>query len=245
LLASSALIKTPFRSIVQRRGIDVHLRSAPQLVQYRAIARRLATDGAGRLLDWGCGFGQVARLLKDEGIDVTPFDYRPDLAEETVAPLERYPDLEAHLSPDPVKLPFGDGSFDSVLSCGVLEHVQDPEGSVEEIARVLRRGGTFYVYNLPNRYSYLERIARLLGLYYHGQLPDDRVYTRSTSTGLLERHGFVVEEFRRANMLPLTLTGRLATQAAGAIWRTSRTLDRVPGLNIFATSLELVAVSNR
>lgn len=235
----------PPNPLAERRGVDVHLRSAPQLLQYRAIARRIASDEPGRLLDWGCGFGQVTRLLRDEGVDATPFDYREGLAAPTVEPLELYPELEAHFSGDPVALPFDDASFDSVLSCGVLEHVESPDGSVEEIARVLRPGGAFYVYNLPNRYSYLERLAKLLGLYYHGQLPHDRVYTRRSAVALLERHGFHIREFRRANMLPLTLPGPVARRGAALILRTSRAADRVPGLNLIATSLELVATSTR
>ena len=54
--------------------------------------------------------------------------------------------------------------------------------------------GMFYVTNLPNRYSYTEKVARLLGLYYHGQLPDDRVYSKRTAGELLERHGFQVKK---------------------------------------------------
>ena len=48
------------------------------------------------------------------------------------------------------RLPFDDASFDAVLSCGVLEHVPYEEGSVREIARVLKPGGHFFVYQLPN-----------------------------------------------------------------------------------------------
>ena len=85
--------------------------------------------------------------------------------------MERYPapvgPSRAH---DPWRLPFDDGAFDAVLSCGVLEHVEDPDASLEEIRRVLVPGGTFYVYKLPNRTSYLEAIARRAGLYYHGAL---------------------------------------------------------------------------
>jgi hypothetical protein len=49
------------------------------MLQYRAIARRIAREQSGPVLDWGTGFGQVAKLLADEGVDVTPFEYRPDL----------------------------------------------------------------------------------------------------------------------------------------------------------------------
>jgi hypothetical protein len=101
---------------------------------------------------------------------------------------------------------------------------------------VLRPGGTFFVTNLPNRWSYTERIAKLLGLYYHGQLPNDRVYTTSSIRELLERHGFQVRELKRVHMLPLTLGG-----PARLVWGASSALERVPGLNVVATSLELAA----
>jgi ubiquinone/menaquinone biosynthesis C-methylase UbiE len=206
------------------------------MLQYESLARRLAESDPGRLLDWGCGYGQVTALLRREGVDAIAFDYREGIPAPTVEPLERFPEIDAHVSPDPVQLPFEDGSFDTVLSCGVLEHVQDPDASLDEIRRLLRPGGTFFVTNLPNRYSYTERIARLLGLYYHGKLPNDRVYTKQSVRDLLARHGFEIDELRHAHMLPLTLGG-----PASLVWGASRMLERIPGLNLVATSLELAA----
>jgi ubiquinone/menaquinone biosynthesis C-methylase UbiE len=222
--------------ITAESSLDAHLRSGPQMRQYRELARELARRNVGRVLDWGCGYGQVTELLLEEGVDVVAFDYREELEQPTVVRLERYPEIEAQVSPDPVALPFADGSFDTVLSCGVLEHVAQPDASLDEIRRVLKPLGTFYVTNLPNSYSYTEKIARMLGHYYHGQLPDDRVYTKRSVFALLERHGFDVVEFRRVHMLPLTLGG-----PAGIVWKASSLLERVPGLNVIATSLELVA----
>ena len=195
--------------------LDANLRSGPQMLMYRALAKELARRRPGRLLDWGCGWGQVTKLLRDEGVDAVAYDYRPGLAAPTTERLERFPEIEAWLSSELVALPFEAESFDTVRSCG-----------------------TFYVTNLPNRFSYTERAARLLGLYYHGKLPDDRVYTRRTARELLERHGFTVETARLAHMLPLTLGG-----PARPIWAVSNALERVPGLNLVATSLELVARS--
>lgn len=40
-------------------------------------------------------------------------------------------------------LPFEDGSFGAVLAFEVLEHVEDDEGLLDEISRVLRPGGLF------------------------------------------------------------------------------------------------------
>jgi ubiquinone/menaquinone biosynthesis C-methylase UbiE len=218
--------------------LDANLRSGPQMLMYRELAHDLARRGPGRLLDWGCGWGQMTALLREAGVEAVAYDYRAGLAAPVTEPLERFPDIEAHVSSEPVLLPFADEAFDTVLSCGVLEHVPDPDGSLQEIKRVLRPGGLFFVTNLPNRYSYTERIARLLGRYYHGQLPDDRVYTRRSSIDLVRRHGFDVVAFRRAHMLPLTLGG-----PAEPIWRLSSILERIPLLNTVATSLELQAVA--
>jgi 2-polyprenyl-3-methyl-5-hydroxy-6-metoxy-1,4-benzoquinol methylase len=225
----------------RRRSAPLPLIAGPQIREYEAIADRIAADGPGRLLDWGCGWGQVSKLLIDRGVDVTAFEYREDYAGTGTERLEKFPEIEAHVSGDPVALPFDDESFDTVLSSGVLEHVEDPDASLDELRRVLRPGGGLYVYKLPNRRSYLEAIAKRIGLYYHGSLPNDRLYVVRTARELVERHGFEVREIRLANMLPLTITGSLATRLAPLIWAANRALARVPVLNLLATNVELIA----
>ena len=133
-------------------------------------------------------------------------------------------------------------SFDAVLSCGVLEHVQDPAGSLAELQRVLRPGGRLYVTKLPNRRSYLEWLAKRLGLYYHGQLPNDTLWSPGEAREAVEAHGFEVSDVRLANMLPLTLDHPLAARLSAPIWTLNRLLSRVPGLNRLATNVELEAV---
>jgi ubiquinone/menaquinone biosynthesis C-methylase UbiE len=208
------------------------------MLMYRSLARKLAERHPGVVLDWGCGWGQMTALLREIGVDVVAFDYREGLESPTTEQLARFPEIEVHLTAEPVELPLEDDSFDTVLSCGVLEHVPDPEGSLAELRRVLRPGGMLYITNLPNRYSYTEQAARLLGRYYHGQLPNDRVYTVRTAREILERQGYRVSEIRRVHMVPLTLGG-----PAHVTWAASSVLERIPGLNLFATSLELVAYS--
>ena len=225
------------------RGDDVNLRSAPQMLEYEAIVARIVSDRPGRILDWGCGWGQVSDMLQRGGLTVDSFDYGGPHAPDAMTELSHFPHLSAYIGSDPVHLPYADACFDAVVSCGVLEHVQDPGASLEELKRVLRPRGTLYVYKLPNRFSYLERIARAAGLYYHGQAPHDCLYTITSAREMLVCHRYEVLEVRYANMLPLTLTGRVATATAPAIWAANCGLARVPWLHRVATNIELVALA--
>ncbi|MEA2216577.1 MAG: hypothetical protein QOK19_2138, partial [Solirubrobacteraceae bacterium] len=228
-------------SSARQRRVDVNIRSGPQMREYVAIADRVAALRPGRVLDWGCGLGQMSHLLGERGVDVVAFDY-VEGSETMVMPLGVFPGIERHVSGDPVLLPFAE-EFDTVLACGVLEHVQRPEESLRELHRVLRPGGRLLVFKLPNRLSYLEAIAKRAGMYYHGALPDDRVYDKRSATALLAGHGFRVDQFRRTNMLPLTVDHRLAGRVGGPIWQANRALARVPGLALLATNLELEATA--
>ena len=92
-------------------------------------------------LEIGCGEGRVTRDLISRGHRVTAVDASPTLL---AAAEEEQPDAEYVLA-DAADLPFGDDSFDLVVSYNSLIDIQDMPGAVREAARVLEHGGRFCI----------------------------------------------------------------------------------------------------
>lgn len=112
-----------------------------QTVSRAVEALRIA--GPARVLDVGCGTGEFERLAHQRfpearlvGVDVTP-----DML--AVARGKFYDDAQMTflLAQAGDDLPFASESFDAVVSCSMLHHVQQPEQLLRESARVLRPGG--------------------------------------------------------------------------------------------------------
>lgn len=108
------------------------------------LARRC---GGGRLLDIGCGTGFIINLAHDlfqsiDGIDITP------------AMLAKVDTSRGNIrlhNGAVESLPFEDGWFDMVSSYAFMHHVADHKQILHEVARVLRKGGLFYIDLEPNK----------------------------------------------------------------------------------------------
>ncbi len=109
------------------------------------LAQELA--GARRVLDVGCGEGQVARLAIREGAELV-IGVDPTWAQIVVA--QQRAGGPHYARSGAAQLPFADGSFDTVVACLVFEHIEDVDGAIAEVARVLQPGGRFlFLLNHP------------------------------------------------------------------------------------------------
>jgi 2-polyprenyl-3-methyl-5-hydroxy-6-metoxy-1,4-benzoquinol methylase len=130
------------------------------------LARILATQSGftswanARVLDVGCGAGQIARAFVAQGAQVTAFEPNHENAVDVKRRLvnEFMDGRLCVLAADGHELPFVDNAFDVVILSDVLEHVKKPERVAQEVARVLRSGGLLYA-SMPNRYSILNLIS--------------------------------------------------------------------------------------
>ena len=98
--------------------------------------------GFGRVLDVGCGEGQLARRITALGGAVTGID--PTTAQ--IVEARRRGGGPQYSQSSATALPFRSGAFDAVVACLVLEHIEPFEPAIDEIARVLAPDGRFVLF---------------------------------------------------------------------------------------------------
>lgn len=94
-----------------------------------------------RLLEVGCGTGTDLLQFARGGAQVTGVDLTPRSIEIARRRFAVYDCAGTFAIGDAENLAFPDESFDVVYSFGVLHHTPDTEGAINEVHRVLRRGG--------------------------------------------------------------------------------------------------------
>jgi len=100
----------------------------------------LAKVAGSRVLDLGCGFGQLSKHFKDRGFDVTAVDF----SENALSILKSHsPGIKTMVHDITKKLPFESDSFDVIIA-NLSLHYFDEESTrsaIAEIERVLTDGG--------------------------------------------------------------------------------------------------------
>lgn len=197
------------------------------------LVAALVGNRAARVVDWGGLYGHVTAILRALGF-ANATNYLLDVA-PAYPEFQRAFDLPTITGTDPNRLALDDGSVDVLISSGVLEHVGadgpgDEAAVLRDIARVLRPGGWFVCWNLPNRWSVTEGLARAVRRYHHARTYDQR---RIATT--LGAAGLTVVDARRHMLAPGTLHRWL--RWCGTPLRRFRWDDRIsrwPLLNVLA-----------
>ena len=105
-------------------------------------------QGSTRVLDVGCGEGQVSRLAAGlPGVQLAA-GFDPTAAQALEAKKRGGGVLVGRA--DAAALPFSSASFDAVVACLVFEHIEAVDEAIHEVGRVLRPGGRFlFLLNHP------------------------------------------------------------------------------------------------
>ncbi len=124
------------------------------LERKRAINRRLAQAPRGRVLEVGSGLSPIVTDRADV--------IYSELSFRAMQTLKRVQGRGRFLVADGTRLPFVSESLDQVICSEVLEHVEDDQAAIAELARVLRPGGTAYI-TVPHRRAYFAADDRYVG----------------------------------------------------------------------------------
>ena len=91
-----------------------------------------------KMLDFGCGAGDLVHLLRENGYNTVGCDvqfkdgkYRKYLEEKGII---------KKIQMDNYRLPYDDNTFDYVISETVFEHVQNTDETIKELSRIMKTG---------------------------------------------------------------------------------------------------------
>lgn len=158
----------------------------------RAIAERVDRElrlSGKRVLDFGCGRGDLLTYLFARGIPAQGLEFSEESARTTASRFSGHP-LFRGCAASPDELP--DGSFDVVLLVEVIEHLLDEqiEPTLAEVHRLLAPGGSVVV-TCPNDENLSLESTRCpdCGAVYH-RWQHMRSLTPASISAIFERAGF-------------------------------------------------------
>lgn len=210
------------------------------------LGRRLGLEAGSRVLDAGCGMGDVARTLAaDFELDVTGIDILDFNLDEARRRSERagftgrtrfiecdYHDLSR----------FEDGEFDGVYTMETFVHAADAEQALAEFHRVLRPGGRLVMFEysrtpdeqlLPAARAAFDAVCEL------GAMPAWHRLNHGDLENLLESASFKVESVEdvTARMLPMlrlfAVLGRVPYALARRLGKTEKAVNAMSGVEMW------------
>jgi len=174
---------------------DPHYRGGAYYSGGRPDVVSLIPSGSRRVLDVGCGFGGLGRLLKRSGgCELFGVELNADAAPHLAGLYDEFIIADAEAIRDEFKVDF----FDCIIFADVLEHFVDPWATLARYSTFLKSTG-WVVASVPNvrNLSLLFKLVargrweyRDAGLLDHGHL---RFFTRTEIVRLFESAGLQIE----------------------------------------------------
>jgi len=149
------------------------------------VVELLKPQAGERILDLGCGPGQLTKKIAESGAEVLGLDASLEMIGQA---RQNYPELRFVLQ-DAAAMNY-EGEFDAVFSNAALHWMLDPAAVVRGVSRALKTGGRFVAEmgGKGNIRTIVEAIHNVIGKY--RPIPASRHYYPSVSeyTSILETH---------------------------------------------------------
>ena len=142
----------------------------------------------GKLLDVPAGEGALAARLSQAGFQIECCDLYPEIF--------RLPAVEIKRGDLAGTLPYLDQSFDYITCLEGLEHIENPQQAVRELARLLRSGGHL-ITSIPNILNVEERLKWLI----YGYTSHFKPLTRESVAEVQKQFGEKVEVALHVNAI--------------------------------------------
>jgi SAM-dependent methyltransferase len=180
----------------QDENVDLSRKHGSRHPRLRKLYHRISGDvdprdfvqvpAGARVLDYGCGLAGYLCDFHDRGVAISGAEIAGYVVEAC-----RNNGFDVHKVDDFSRIPFADAEFDIVYLMQVFEHLRDPHVFMEELARILKRGGILYL-AVPNAASIWRNIFGdnwVSGWFAPFHLFH---YKRDTLAKLAAKHGFDV-----------------------------------------------------
>ena len=155
------------------------------------------------ILDLGCGDGLFASILFKK-----PIEAGIDISNNDIIMAKRTGIYKSLKFADATKkIPYGNRHFSTVISNCVLEHIDNLDGLLAEVNRVLKKGGLFvfsvpsvYISNLlwtePMKKVGLSKVEETIKIIFNIILKQKRFFSKEEWRRELKKYGFNVVSFR-------------------------------------------------
>lgn len=160
---------------------------------YAALVEEIERVNADKLLDIGCGTGNLFAFLKNE----TPEIYGVDLSEKMIeVAQEKYANRAKLFVSDAEKLPFENEMFDILVCNASFHHYTQPHTVLDEMSRVAKPNCTLLIGD-PYSPQPFRGLANFFTKYSDGG--DYHYYGVHEMTKLLAAHGFIMSDTKRTS----------------------------------------------
>lgn len=159
----------------------------------RETLRRLPLNAASRVLDVGCGTGELLRRVRANVPDavLAGLDPVPEMLDVAREKLSGRDDLRVGYAD---RLPWNAGTFDVVVSCNMFHYISEPLTALREMARVLRPTGALVLTDWCDDYI----ACRICNLYLRlTNRAFYKTYRQAECLELLKVAGYEVQSFER------------------------------------------------